>query len=377
MWESNQFIADISRKQFIENVFKGCCIIAMGGLSRRVGAGSRSLHDARFFKSLSGKNVQCKLCFRQCVITPEETGYCGIRKNVDGALKTFSYGNPAAIQIDPIEKKPFFHFLPGSKTYSLAEIGCNINCKFCQNWRIAHAEPGELRTHEASPDKIAQESSKFDCPVLAFTYSEPTVWTEYVIDCAAAAREKGIRSTVISNGTWSPEALKKLSETVDAVKVDLKSIEPDYYRKVCDGELKPVLDNIVRIRESGIWLELVNLVVTGLNDGERDFKKLASWVKENVGEDVPVHFTRFQPLYKLKNLSPTPLAKLDSAYHAAKEAGLNHVYVGNVPGHPAQNTVCSRCGKEVVQRTGFLVKVNAIRKGKCPECGVTIPGIWS
>jgi len=292
-------------------------------------------------------------------------------------MMTMGYGNPGAVNIDPIEKKPFFHFLPGTTAFSLATVGCNIDCKFCQNWQIAQAKPGDIQTRDMPPSAVAIAARKYKCPTIAFTYSEPTVWSEYVIDCAQEASKDKIRSVVVSNGTGSALVVNEWIKHLVAIKIDLKSIEPDYYKTVCNAELKPVLENIVRVKTSGVWLEIVNLVVTSLNDADENFRKLARWVKENVGPDVPVHFTRFHPMYRLKNLSPTPVERLDKAYEIAKAEGLHYVYVGNVPGHPAQNTICPKCGKIVIGRHGFWVSEMNIEDGKCKFCGYSIPGIWS
>ena len=367
-----------NRRQFLKSAAAAGCLTAFLGKSTPIlsKTGATTETAARFYQKLEDKNVQCNLCFRHCLLAPGDIGHCEIRINRDGELKTMGYGNPGAINIDPIEKKPFFHVYPGTLSYSLATVGCNIDCKFCQNWQIAQAKPGEIRTSSLAPKEVAPRAKRQNCKTIAFTYSEPTVWSEYVIDIATAAKKNGVQSVIVSNGTWAPEVLQELLPLVTAIKIDLKSIEPKYYRDVCNGELKPVLDNIIAIKKAGIWLELVNLIVTSLNDTDEDFKKLAQWVKINVGDDVPLHFSRFHPMYRLKNLASTPVKTLDNAAAISKAEGLNYIYIGNVPGHSAQSTHCPRCRSMLIERSGYWVKQNNIQAGKCPKCGIPIAGIW-
>ncbi|MBN1552617.1 AmmeMemoRadiSam system radical SAM enzyme [bacterium] len=367
----------LSRRQLIKSGICAGCLLLNPALANVFAADNKiQSRPARFFTKMENKVVQCNLCFRECILADGETGRCNVRTNKEGVLHTLVYGNPGAVNIDPIEKKPFFHVLPGSMAFSIATVGCNINCKFCQNWQIAHAKPGSIDTRKLLPEDLIKEVSNSHCPVLAFTYSEPTVWSEYVIDSATEAKKNNIASVVVSNGSWHPKALSAVIDSVSAIKVDLKSIRESYYRDICDAELKPVLNNIISIRKAGMWLELVNLMVTSLNDSENDVKDLVKWVKDNVGDDVPLHFTRFHPMYLLKNLSPTPVQRLDKAYEIAKAEGLKYVYVGNVPNHPSQNTVCPNCGATIIERKGYYILKNLIEDGKCSKCKHTIPGRW-
>lgn len=333
--------------------------------------------DARFYEKLDEKAVQCNQCFRHCMIAPGDAGHCRIRINREGRLMTMSYGNPGAVNIDPVEKKPFSHVLPGTMTYSLALIGCNIDCKFCQNWQIAHARSGSLRVQSMAPDDVASKAVTYGCKTISYTYSEPTVWSEYVLDCAEAGLKRNIGSLIVSNGTWSPTVLQQLLPRVKAIKIDLKSIRSEYYRDVCDGELKPVLDNILAVRKAGVWLELVNLVVPTLNDSEQEFREMARWVKEHAGDDVPLHFTRFTPMYKLQRLNPTPVETLTRARDSAMETGLKYVYVGNVARHHGTHTYCPQCKTIVVHRAGYHSVPEKLDNGCCAGCGATIPGVWS
>jgi pyruvate formate lyase activating enzyme len=373
----NPFVSTHSRRKFISGVTKGGCGLALlTGATGLRSAGSTSEIPARFFEKMDNKAIQCRLCFRQCILEPGDIGECEVRINRDGTLFTMAYGNPGAVNVDPIEKKPLFHYLPGTMAYSIATVGCNIDCKFCQNWQIAQAKPGQIQTRDLPPDLAAREAKSYGCPTIAYTYSEPTVWSEYVLDCSSTAQKRGIGSVVISNGTWHPSVLDELLKTVRAIKIDLKSIEPAYYRDVCDAELQPVLDNIVRIKKSGVWLELVNLVVTTLNDSDDTFKKMVRWIKTHIGMEVPIHFTRFHPMYRLKNLAPTPIQALDHAYDIARSEGLNYVYVGNVPGHRGQHTLCPGCGRPVIERHGYYIKENRIIDGACAVCKTKIHGTW-
>jgi len=338
---------------------------------------ARFRKEARFYEKLTGKTVQCKLCPRGCVVADGERGHCRIRENRGGTYYTLVHGRVCAAHIDPIEKKPFFHFYPGTMAFSLATAGCNVTCKFCQNWEISQAKPEELPAQYMPPADVASLAKKYECPAVAFTYSEPTVWNEFVTDAADAAREQGIRSVVVSNGFIQQEPLKRLCKHVDAVKIDMKSFSAKYYRDVVDGELQPILDTLVTVRKDAKWMEIVHLVVPTLNDSEAEFRDLARWIKANLGTDVPVHFTRFHPMFLLKNLPPTPVETLERGKAIADAEGLQFVYIGNVPGHPAENTYCPKCHKLLIERAGFTVTQNHIRKGKCEYCQRAIPGAWS
>ena len=337
---------------------------------------SRFRVEARFYEKLPGKNVRCKLCPRGCIVGDRERGHCRVRENRGGTYYSLVHSRVCAAHIDPIEKKPFFHFHPGVLAFSIATAGCNVNCKFCQNWEISQARPEELPATYLPPAAVAASARQNQCPAVAFTYSEPTVFNEFVTDTADAARAQGLKSVVVSNGFIQQEPLKKLCQHVDAIKVDLKSFSPSYYRDVVNGELQPVLDTLVTIRKQGRWTEIVYLVVPTLNDGDKEFRDLARWIKSNVGSDVPIHFTRFHPLYLLKNLPPTPVETLERAKAIADAEGLQYVYVGNVPGHPAENTYCPKCHRLIIERAGFTVAQMHVRKGKCEYCQHVIPGVW-
>ena len=320
--------------------------------------------------------IKCRLCARGCALAEGERGMCRARIHVKGELRTLVYGRPMAIHVDPIEKKPFYHFLPGASAYSLSTSGCPLRCKFCQNWEISQARPEDYQTPWRAPADLAGEAVEKRAPVVAFTYNEPTVFAEYLLDIAAAAREKGLRSVLISCGYMQEEPLAEMCKALSAIKIDLKGYAPDFYKNVCGAELAPVLRSIKQVAKSKVHLELVNLVVPTLNDSEAMFKELARFVVGEAGPDVPVHFTRFHPDYQLPNLSPTPVETLEKARDLARAQGLRYAYVGNVPGHPGNSTYCPKCGKAVIERSHFFVSANRLEKGRCPFCHEAVAGVW-
>ncbi len=346
------------------------------GCSEAVAAASLPRREAQYYEKLLNKKIRCKLCPRACVIDDRERGYCGVRENQNGTYYTLVHSRPCSIHIDPIEKKPLFHFYPGTLAFSLATAGCNVNCKFCQNWEISQVRPEQVRNAEMSPAQVAALARDNRCVSIAYTYSEPVVFYEYVYDTAIAGKAQGVKSVVITNGYIQEEPLKKLCAQVDGIKVDLKAFSEKFYREVVNGELKPVLDALVTIRNQKTWLEIVYLVIPTLNDSDQELRSLCQWIRRELGTDVPVHFTRFHPEYLLKNLPPTPLATLERAKRIADAEGLNYAYIGNVPGHPAENTRCPRCEEVVIQRTGFMVEKMNLRKGACTKCGTAIAGRW-
>jgi pyruvate formate lyase activating enzyme len=339
-------------------------------------ADARFIREASFYEKLPNKKIKCKLCPRECVIDDRERGYCGARENRGGTYYTLVHSRVCAANVDPIEKKPFFHFRPGTLAFSIATAGCNVNCKFCQNWEISQVRPEQTMSDYMPPQRAVDIARQNRCGAIAYTYSEPVIYYEYMLDTAAAAREAGIWSVVVSGGYVQQDPLKKLCPRVDAIKIDLKAFSGRFYKEVVNGELKPVLDAIVTIQASGTWNEIVYLVVPGLNDNEREFAALAKWVKGELGPDVPLHFSRFYPQYLLKNVPPTPVATLERAKAICDAEGLHYVYVGNVPGHPGENTYCPKCRKALVRRTGYTIDAIEIRRGKCKYCQQPIAGVW-
>jgi pyruvate formate lyase activating enzyme len=350
------------------------------GPSAQDGAGksdAQFVTEARFYEKLANRKIRCKLCPRECIVGDKERGYCGVRENRGGTYYTLVYGRVCAAHIDPIEKKPLFHYLPGTTAFSIATAGCNVNCKFCQNWDISQSRPEQIPADFAPPQRIADAARQAGCPTIAYTYSEPVVFSEFLMDTADAGHAAGVRSVVVSNGYIQQDALKQAYGKMDAVKIDLKAFNDSFYAKVVTGELRPVLETLVTLRKMGKWFEIVYLVIPTLNDNESELRGLAQWVKANLGPDVPLHFTQFHPDYLLKNLPITPISTLERAKAIADAEGLNYVYIGNVPGHPAQNTYCPKCRKQLVERRGFKASGVLIRKdGTCPFCRHVIPGIW-
>jgi pyruvate formate lyase activating enzyme len=332
--------------------------------------------EARFYEKLPYKKIKCKLCPRECVIDDRERGYCGVRENRGGTYYSLVYARVSAAHVDPIEKKPLFHFLPGSMAFSVATAGCNVNCKMCQNWDISQVRPEQVSSTYIPPKDLAARCRQYPCASIAYTYSEPVVFCEYVLDSAEAGRAAGVKSVVISGGYIQQEPLKQLCRRVDAIKIDLKGFSEKYYKEVVNGELKPVLNALVTIRKLGTWTEVVYLVVPTLNDSDAEFRGLARWIKAELGRDVPLHFSRFHPEYLLKNLPPTPLPTLERAKAICDAEGLQYVYIGNVPGHPAESTFCPKCRRVVVERAGLTVRALHLDGGKCRFCQQAIPGIW-
>jgi pyruvate formate lyase activating enzyme len=350
---------------------------ALGGLQNACAFGpSKELSavEARHYRKLDGGGVECGICPRRCTITDLERGYCGTRENRGDVYHTLVYGLACAVNVDPIEKKPLFHFHPGTNAFSLATAGCNVNCKCCQNWDISQSRPEQTDNMDLPPKEIVDICLQRKIPTIAYTYSEPVIFYEYMFDTAELGRRRGVQSVMISNGYIESKPLAELIPKLDAIKVDLKAIRPEFYRDYVDGDLKPVLDALVQMRTSGIWLEIVYLVIPTLNDTDEEFTELARWIKSNLGADVPLHFSRFHPQYLLQNLPPTPEKTLQHAYDAARAEGLAFVYLGNLPGHPAESTYCPACGKALIERTGYRVSIGNLKGNCCGYCGRDIPG---
>jgi pyruvate formate lyase activating enzyme len=332
--------------------------------------------EARHYRKLPEGGIECGICPRRCRITDLERGYCGTRENRGDVYYTLVYGLPCSINIDPIEKKPLYHFYPGTTAFSLATAGCNVNCKFCQNWEISQVRPEELTNIDLPPAEAVSICKTRHVPTIAYTYSEPVIFYEYMYDIAELGQRESIRSVMITGGYIEPEPLAELLPVLDAVKVDLKSIREDYYRDVVDGELRPVLDALVQMRKAGIWLELVYLVVPTLNDSDAELTELARWVKDNLGSDLPLHFSRFHPQYLLRDLPVTPVKTLERAHELARAEGLEYVYIGNVPGHPTENTYCPKCGEVVIARRGYRINAQNLNQNRCKNCNHEIPGLF-
>ncbi|MCX5709057.1 MAG: AmmeMemoRadiSam system radical SAM enzyme [Candidatus Omnitrophica bacterium] len=334
------------------------------------------VHEALFYQKLDNKKVKCQLCPRYCVILPGKRGYCRVRENQDGRLVSISYAKPVAIHIDPIEKKPLFHFLPSKTAFSVATAGCNLNCKFCQNWEISQGRPEELSFTSLTPQELVNKAKESFSPAVAFTYTEPTVFYEYMLETAQLARSLGLKNVMHSNGYINEQPLRRLAKYLDAANIDLKGFKEEYYAKICEGSLEPVLKSLKVLKEEGVHLEITNLVLSGFNDDPESITRMCIWIKDNLGAQTPLHFSRFFPMYKLLGLNPTPVETLENAGKIAINCGLKYVYVGNVPGHSAENTFCPKCGKIVIKRSGYIVQELNLLDGKCKFCGEKIEGVW-
>ncbi len=332
--------------------------------------------EARYYEKLAEKEIECRICPRKCRVSPLERGYCGARENIDGVYYTLVHSRPCSLNVDPIEKKPLFHFLPGTDAFSMATAGCNVNCKFCQNWDISQVRPEQIDNYELSPSDIADLAQRFASPTIAYTYSEPVIFYEYMYDCTVEARKRGIRSAAITGGYILPEPLKELLTVLDAVKIDLKAFSEGFYKDYVHGKLQPVLDAIKIIYDRNMWIELVYLVIPTLNDNPEEIKRMCEWIKSELSPAVPIHFTRFHPTYLLKNLPPTPVSALERIHETAKAEGLEYVYIGNVPGHDAEHTYCPNCSEVLIRRYGYRIGGVNIRDSKCTFCGNKIPGVW-
>jgi len=337
------------------------------------------MHEALYYRKLRTKQsikeklIQCNLCPRFCVIKQGERGNCGVRGNINGILYSLVYGKPCSIALDPIEKKPFYHFLPGSKSLSIATVGCNLHCAYCQNWEISQAKVEDIPYINAEPEQIIEQAKAKQVQSISFTYTEPTVFYEYMLDIAKLAKKEKIKCNIVSNGFINPLPLKKLCSYIKAANIDLKG-NALFYEKVCQGRLEPVLEAIKILHQKRVWLELTNLIVPGYNDNIEEIKKMVSWILENLDKDVPLHFSAFYPCYKLTNISPTPPEFLIKARIIAKNVGLNYVYTGNINDEEGSTTFCPKCSKALIKRRGFIIIENNLKKGKCKFCGYSIPG---
>ncbi len=365
----------------------GCLLVGRRLLAQDQASGTSALpgpklkglarHEALYWEPRAEGRVQCTLCPRACEVADVERGYCGVRENQGGKYQTLVYGALCSANVDPIEKKPLFHYLPGTQAFSIAAAGCNMECKFCQNWQISQFRPEQVESVLVDPERLVRTCQAQKCPTIAYTYSEPIVAYEYMHDSAALARAAGVGSVMISNGYIQRPALLKLCRQLTGVKIDFKAFTESFYREWCAAELKPVLATLSALKEIGIWFELVMLVIPTLNDSAEEIRDMSRWIVKELGPDVPVHFTRFHPTYRVTNLPRTPVATLDACRRIALDAGIHYVYAGNVPTHPGENTYCHSCQTELIRRVGYQIKSNEVKDGKCPKCGVTIPGVWS
>jgi pyruvate formate lyase activating enzyme len=306
-----------------------------------------------------------------------ERGLCQVRQNIDGKYYSLVYANPCAVHIDPIEKKPFYHVLPASRSFSIATAGCNFDCKFCQNWEISQARPDETFNYRLPPEKVIASAIQYKSLSIASTYVEPVIFMEYMLEIGRLTKSKPLLKVMHSNGFVNAKPLADLCEVLNAACIDLKGFSEDYYQSMTEGSLAPVLNTLKVLRSRQIHTELVTLIVSGKNDDPGQIRAMCQWIHKELGPDVPIHFSRFYPRYKLKGIAPTPIASLDMARKIAMDVGLNYVYVGNVPEHPGGHTYCPNCNEVLIHRIGYRVKIEGLSAGKCNNCGCPIPGIWN
>ncbi len=333
--------------------------------------------EALLYERMPQARVRCNLCAHRCVVPPGRAGICRVRENRDGTLYTHVYGRTAAQNVDPVEKKPLYHFYPGSSAYSIATVGCNFHCLFCQNWQLSQVVTPQqfLIGEDASPDEIVQRAVAAGCQSVAYTYTEPTIFFEYAFDTARIARSRGLSNVIVSNGYETPETLRMIRPHLDAANIDLKSFSGRYYRKVVGARLQPVLDTIRLLKSLGVWLEVTTLVVPGRNDSPGELRDVARFLARDVGTDTPWHVSRFFPAYKMSDLPPTAVDSLKRAREIGQEEGLEYVYVGNVPGKPWESTYCPRCSNLVIERAALTLLANRTRAGACQRCGHLIAGV--
>ena len=334
------------------------------------------LHEAMFYHQLDAERVQCQVCFRSCIVPEGGRGFCRNKVNIEGRYYTMVYGHPSALQIDPIEKEPHFHMLPGSFIFCTGTASCNNRCMFCQNWHLSQRSFDEIDHFPISPEETVAAALRMGCQSVSFTYNEPTVFYEHMFDVTRIAKNADMGTLVHTNGGMREEPLAALLEHMDAVTVDLKAFTPEFYREVSSSQLEPVLRTLQQVHQSDAHLEIVNLVVTTLNDDMDDIRRMCQWIRDSLSDEVPLHFTRFFPAYMLPSLPPTPIETLESAAQIADEEGLKYVYVGNVPGHVRNNTFCPECDGTIIERVHFSVMSLSVEGGKCRFCGHEIPGIW-
>jgi pyruvate formate lyase activating enzyme len=373
------------RRDFVRGV--GACALAsagIGALPRLVepapdggpkrGRVGRS--QSSYFVRLDGGGVRCELCPARCEIEDGGRGRCGVRENAGGSLWSVVYGNPCALNIDPVEKKPFHHVLPGTKTLSLATAGCNLRCKSCLNWEASQARPEETYNYDLPPEAAVTRAERYGCPSIASSYVEPVVFIEYMLDIARRCRETPLLHLVHSAGYVNPAPLDDICGVVDAACIDLKGFSEELYQDLVGGSLSPVLETLARLKASGVHTEIVNLLIPGKNDDPKSIRAMCRWIVTELGEEVPLHFYRFYPRYLLKSVPPTPVPTLEKARQVAMDEGLHYAYIANVPEHPGKHTYCPRCGELLIERVGYMTDVIALADGRCAPCGHAIPGVW-
>ncbi|OFX20671.1 MAG: AmmeMemoRadiSam system radical SAM enzyme [Bacteroidetes bacterium GWA2_31_9b] len=378
----------ISKREFIKYGCIGSCALALSAnktfaFTKGIKSITNNSDDLWKWSKLSKyfietpRGVKCTLCPNECNIKEGDSGDCRSRVNHNGKIYSIGYGNPCSINIDPIEKKPLYHFLPESNSYSLAVAGCNFACLNCQNWQISQVSPKDTRNYDLMPEGVYKQAKEYKCLSISYTYSEPIVFYEYVFDSAKIAKQNGIKNVLVSAGYINEKPLRDLIPYIDGANIDLKSFDDDIYVRLNGGKLEPILNTLKILKQEGVWLEITNLVVPEWTDDLSMIERMCDWLYKNGFEDTPLHFSRFHPMYKLTHLSATPANVLNKARDIATKSGLKYVYVGNVPGSEAQNTICPKCKTIVVERKGYQILQNNIVNGYCKNCKTKIAGVWT
>lgn len=374
-----------TRRDVLKAGFYGACAVCVGkGIflpdSAHAGHPRKGFINPRpspWFSRLTDLNIQCTLCPTQCRLKPGERGVCRVRENRGGKGYTLAYGNPVIVQLDPVERKPFFHVTPGKRALSVSTAGCPLNCRFCEVWDMALVDPEEVHAYDLPPEKIVGHALSVGAKAISYAFGEPVVFYEYMSDTAVMAKQEGLLNLMHTSGYISQKPLKALVDKLDAVNVDFKGYDQEFYRRLVGGDLQPVKDAVRMLKQAGVHLEITNLVIPTANDGMDEVKKMCEWIIEELGPDVPIHFARFYPLYKLTNLPPTPVATLDRVRKTAMKAGLRYVYIARVTGHEGENTFCHECGKIIIERMGFMIEALRLESGRCSYCSAPVSGIWS
>ncbi|MCX7953620.1 MAG: AmmeMemoRadiSam system radical SAM enzyme [Bacteroidales bacterium] len=330
--------------------------------------------EAKHWEKVREGVVKCKLCPHECILKNGDIGICKARKNINGTLYALTYNKPVSINIDPIEKKPLYHFFPTTNIFSIGTAGCNFSCLNCQNWQISQFSPLEIKSYNYTPEEIVDLAIKNNCPSIAFTYNEPIIFYEYMYDIAVLAKKKGLKTVIVSNGYINEKPLLELIPYIDAANIDLKNFSDSIYRSLNGGTLHPVLNTLKLLKKHNVWLEITNLIVPTYTDDLKMIEEMAKWLVNNGFSTTPLHFSRFFPAYKLTSLYPTPLETIKKAVEIAKKAGIRYVYEGNIL--QKENTVCPKCGFTLIERYGYNVKITGLKDGKCAKCGMIIEGVW-
>ena len=373
-----------SRRRLLKAGACGICALCMAraGISLVQPASASSLQGlvrprpAAWFESAGNGRLRCGLCPWQCELADGQTGRCRVRRNHHGRGETLAHSNPVLVQEEPLERLPFFHVLPGSRTLALSTAGCNLHCKFCEVWDMALVEPHEIHAYDMPPAQAIEQARMARLPSISYAFGEPVVFYEYMLEIAEKARAEGLLNLLHTAAFIQPEPLDELIDRVDAVNVDLKAFDPDFYRDLVGGEMQPVLDALLRFREAGRHIEITNVLIPTMNDDLDSIGRMCRWIRDELGADTPLHFARFYPLYKLTNLPQTPVSTLDRAREVAMDSGLNYVYISRVTGHEGENTFCPNCREKVISRLGFIVDRVDIDDGHCRHCNHPIPGHW-